>query len=71
MGFKVVINKCYGGFGVSEKGIEWLLANGANPTKVNEWLANPKVNTWPMYGAMCASKIWPKCWQPWPTPVVA
>ena len=34
MGFKVVINKCYGGFGVSEKGIEWLLANGASPEKV-------------------------------------
>lgn len=34
MGFKVVINKCYGGFDVSEKGVEWLLANGASPEKV-------------------------------------
>lgn len=34
MGFKVVINKCYGGFGISEKGVEWLLDNGADPTKV-------------------------------------
>jgi hypothetical protein len=34
MGYKVVINKCYGGFGVSEKGVAWLLANGASPEKV-------------------------------------
>lgn len=34
MGYKVVINKCYGGFGVSVKGIEWLLARGADPKRV-------------------------------------
>lgn len=34
MSFKVVVNRCYGGFGVSVKGIEWLLANGADPAKV-------------------------------------
>ena len=34
MGFKIVINKCYGGFGVSTEGIEWLLAKGADPAKV-------------------------------------
>jgi hypothetical protein len=32
--YKVVVNGCYGGFGVSERGAEWLLANGANPDKV-------------------------------------
>ena len=32
--YKVVINGCYGGFGVSERGAEWLLANGADPAKV-------------------------------------
>lgn len=34
MGFKIVVNRCYGGFGVSEKGVEWLLSNGADPSKV-------------------------------------
>lgn len=34
MGYKVVINRCYGGYGVSIKGVEWLLANGADPEKV-------------------------------------
>ena len=34
MGFKIVINKCYGGFGISPRGIEWLLAKGADPAKV-------------------------------------
>jgi len=28
--FKVVVNGCFGGFGVSEQGAEWLLANGAS-----------------------------------------
>jgi hypothetical protein len=32
--YKVFFNGCYGGFGVSERGAEWLLANGANPDKV-------------------------------------
>ena len=32
--FKVVVNGCFGGYGVSEKGVEWLLANGASPEKV-------------------------------------
>ena len=33
--YKVVINGCYGGFGVSERGAEWLLANGANRDRVS------------------------------------
>jgi hypothetical protein len=33
--FKVVVNGCFGGFGVSEQGAEWLLANGADPEKVS------------------------------------
>lgn len=32
--YKVVVNGCFGGFGVSEQGAEWLLANGASPDKV-------------------------------------
>jgi hypothetical protein len=32
--YKVVVNGCYGGFGVSEQGAMWLLANGADPAKV-------------------------------------
>ena len=32
--FKVVVNGCFGGFGVSEHGAEWLLANGASTDKV-------------------------------------
>lgn len=35
MSYKVVINGCYGGFGVSVQGAHWLLANGANPVKVS------------------------------------
>jgi hypothetical protein len=31
---KVVYNACYGGYGISEKGAEWLLANGASPEAV-------------------------------------
>lgn len=38
---KVVYNACYGGYGISEQGAEWLLANGASPEKVrihhDEW----------------------------------
>jgi hypothetical protein len=34
MGYKIVVNKCFGGFGVSEKGVEWLLAHGADPKDV-------------------------------------
>jgi len=33
--YKVVVNGCYGGFGVSKEGAEWLLANGASPEKVS------------------------------------
>ena len=33
--YKVVVNGCYGGFGVSERGAEWLLANGANRDRVS------------------------------------
>ena len=32
--YKIVINSCFGGFGVSEQGAKWLLANGASPEKV-------------------------------------
>jgi hypothetical protein len=32
--YKVVVNGCFGGYGVSEKGAAWLLANGASPEKV-------------------------------------
>lgn len=32
--FKVVVNGCFGGFGVSEQGAEWLLTNGASADKV-------------------------------------
>ncbi len=35
MGFKVVINGCFGGFGVSELGARWLLENGASSSKVS------------------------------------
>ena len=34
MGFKVVFNGCFGGYGVSERGARWLLDNGANPGNV-------------------------------------
>ena len=34
MGYKIVLNRCYGGFGVSEKAVEWLQANGASSEKV-------------------------------------
>ena len=34
MGFKIVVNKCFGGFGVSQQAVEWLLAHGANPKDV-------------------------------------
>ena len=34
MGFKVVFNGCFGGYGVSELGARWLLDNGANPGNV-------------------------------------
>jgi len=30
-----VVNGCFGGFGVSEQGAEWLLANGAGTDKVS------------------------------------
>jgi hypothetical protein len=33
--YKVVVNGCFGGFGVSAQGAEWLLANGADPEKVS------------------------------------
>lgn len=34
MGYKVVVNGCFGGYGVSEIGARWLLDNGADPQKV-------------------------------------
>jgi hypothetical protein len=34
MGYKIVLNRCYGGFGISEKAVEWLQANGASSEKV-------------------------------------
>lgn len=34
MTFKVVVNGCFGGYGVSELGARWLLENGASTDKV-------------------------------------
>jgi hypothetical protein len=28
MGFKIVLNRCYGGFGISEKAVNWLRERG-------------------------------------------
>lgn len=34
MTYKIVVNGCFGGYGVSELGARWLLENGADPNKV-------------------------------------
>jgi hypothetical protein len=44
--YKVVVNGCFGGFGVSEQGAEWLLANGASPEKVSVTPAGSESPSW-------------------------
>ena len=34
MGYKVVLNRCYGGFGISEKAVDWLREQGVPSEKV-------------------------------------
>ena len=44
--YKVVVNGCFGGFGVSAQGAEWLLANGADPEKVSVGQSETAGHTW-------------------------
>jgi hypothetical protein len=46
MAYKIVLNRCFGGYGVSEQGARWLLANGASPEKVSVIPAGTKGYSW-------------------------